>query len=135
MTLQTLQDNLTNNYLIMRYFGNEKGLSKIPTKIKTMSGVRFNVANHASNSVPLPKHPVRSAYDLLRQTWGTKWTGSHLTELLQNSFGAGEQTDFSSIIGQPNGFVHTIIRAYNTHHHLVLRPDDVWIAVLGQFHL
>jgi hypothetical protein len=55
------------------------------------------------------------------------------TELLQNSFGAGEQTDFSSIIGQHNGFVHTIIKAYSDHHHLVLRPDDVWIAVLGQF--
>ncbi|KAJ7654109.1 hypothetical protein DFH06DRAFT_994035, partial [Mycena polygramma] len=32
-----------------------------------------------------------------------------------------------------NGFVDTIISAYNQHHALVLRPDDVWIAILTQF--
>ncbi len=28
-----------------------------------------------------------------------------------------------------------ILKAYNTHHHLILRPDDIWIAVLTQFSL
>ncbi|KAG0288429.1 hypothetical protein BGZ96_007818 [Linnemannia gamsii] len=32
-----------------------------------------------------------------------------------------------------NGFVNTALKAYNEHHHLVLRPDDVWIAILSQF--
>ncbi|KAJ7024064.1 hypothetical protein C8F04DRAFT_1270736 [Mycena alexandri] len=33
----------------------------------------------------------------------------------------------------PNGFADTIIAAYSQHHDLVLRPDDVWIAILTQF--
>ncbi|KAJ7654034.1 hypothetical protein DFH06DRAFT_1299116 [Mycena polygramma] len=37
------------------------------------------------------------------------------------------------LIPSPNGFVHTVITAYNKHHNLVLRPDDVWIAILTQF--
>ncbi|RHY17081.1 hypothetical protein DYB32_007955, partial [Aphanomyces invadans] len=38
-------------------------------------------------------------------------------------------------IGSPNGFVHGVVRAYNNHHHLVLRPDDVWLAIMTQFGL
>ncbi|KAG8869318.1 hypothetical protein FRB97_001349, partial [Tulasnella sp. 331] len=32
-----------------------------------------------------------------------------------------------------NSFVHTVTQAYSTHHDLVLRPDDVWLAILIQF--
>jgi hypothetical protein len=32
-----------------------------------------------------------------------------------------------------NGFVEACCQAYNKHHHLVLRPDDVWMAILVQF--
>jgi hypothetical protein len=32
-----------------------------------------------------------------------------------------------------NGFVQTAILAYNKHHALVIRPDDVWLAILTQF--
>ncbi|KAJ7664873.1 hypothetical protein B0H17DRAFT_1171476 [Mycena rosella] len=38
-----------------------------------------------------------------------------------------------NVIPKPNGFVDTIISAYNQHHALVLRPDDVWLAILTQF--
>jgi len=31
-----------------------------------------------------------------------------------------------------NGFVHATIEAYNNHQHLVIRPEDVWFAVLTQ---
>lgn len=34
---------------------------------------------------------------------------------------------------EPWGFVGTVIRAYCQHHNLVLRPDDVWLAILCQF--
>ncbi|EIW55111.1 uncharacterized protein TRAVEDRAFT_51237 [Trametes versicolor FP-101664 SS1] len=36
------------------------------------------------------------------------------------------------LIAQRNGFVHSILEAYGAHHHLVIRPDDVWIAILTQ---
>ncbi|KAK7058121.1 hypothetical protein R3P38DRAFT_3385198 [Favolaschia claudopus] len=32
-----------------------------------------------------------------------------------------------------NSFVHTVIDAYNKHHALIIRPDDVWLAILTQF--
>ncbi|KAK6543675.1 hypothetical protein TWF694_000412 [Orbilia ellipsospora] len=32
-----------------------------------------------------------------------------------------------------SSFVYAAINAYNYHHHLVIRPDDVWITILTQF--
>ncbi|RPA87935.1 hypothetical protein BJ508DRAFT_200378, partial [Ascobolus immersus RN42] len=34
-----------------------------------------------------------------------------------------------------SGFVQTAITAYNKHHHLIIRPDDLWISVISQFAL
>lgn len=38
-------------------------------------------------------------------------------------------------IAHENGFVHTILKAYNHHHKLIIRPDDVWLAIVVQFGL
>lgn len=32
-----------------------------------------------------------------------------------------------------NGFLFSVTQAYNNHHHLVIRPDDVWLAITTQF--
>ena len=69
-------------------------------------------------------------------------------ELLQSSF-VNKGVDLSTVFGTANGFVDTVTSAYNGHHHLIfkfvnflhvsliftdviIRPDDVWIAILGQ---
>ncbi|KAF7947257.1 uncharacterized protein EAE97_004506 [Botrytis byssoidea] len=39
----------------------------------------------------------------------------------------------SKILPSGNGLVHTCLEAYNQHRHLVLRPDDIWIAIVTQF--
>ncbi|KAK0671439.1 hypothetical protein QBC41DRAFT_315754 [Cercophora samala] len=31
-----------------------------------------------------------------------------------------------------NGFVNTMVHAYSEHHHVVLRPEDIWFAILTQ---
>ncbi|KAG5178983.1 hypothetical protein JKP88DRAFT_280725 [Tribonema minus] len=36
-------------------------------------------------------------------------------------------------MAQSNGFVNTVVQAYNQHHHLIIRPDDVWSAITVQF--
>jgi hypothetical protein len=36
------------------------------------------------------------------------------------------------IAPSPNGFVRAATDAYNKHHHLMIRPDDVWCAILSQ---
>ncbi|KAF7296842.1 hypothetical protein MIND_00915500 [Mycena indigotica] len=38
-----------------------------------------------------------------------------------------------NVVPQSNGLVYTIASAYNQHHALVLRPDDIWLAILAQF--
>lgn len=54
-------------------------------------------------------------------------------EFLQSSF---QTYDFNNTISpQSNGFVNAAINAYNQHHHLVIRPDDVWFAILVQLSL
>ncbi|KAL2821139.1 hypothetical protein BJX63DRAFT_257592 [Aspergillus granulosus] len=54
-------------------------------------------------------------------------------EIIQSSFDylAADNACFAS----KNGFVHGCIEAYNKHHHLVIRPEDVWLAILTQFSL
>ena len=69
----------------------------------------------------------------------------HISEnplkVLQSTF-SNPQSCVSSGIPAPsdihltnngNGLVDTCLRAYNYHHRLVLRPDDVWLAVMTQF--
>ncbi|KAF7883306.1 uncharacterized protein EAF02_005226 [Botrytis sinoallii] len=39
----------------------------------------------------------------------------------------------SNILPSGNGLVHTCLEAYNHHRNLILRPDDIWIAIVTQF--
>ncbi|KDR78614.1 hypothetical protein GALMADRAFT_244066 [Galerina marginata CBS 339.88] len=94
--------------------------------------VTFTVAKHGANSLPGLYRPCQNAAELLASTWGKNAWTMRSAELLQSSL---VDTDFSAISPKKNGFVDTIVAAYNGHQHLVLRPDDVWIAVLGQFNL
>jgi Domain of unknown function (DUF4419) len=52
-------------------------------------------------------------------------------DLLQSSF---DDDGLSSSIKQSsNGLVYSVIEAYSRHHHLILRPEDIWFAILTQF--
>ncbi|KAN0066689.1 protein of unknown function (DUF4419) domain containing protein, partial [Elaphomyces granulatus] len=53
---------------------------------------------------------------------------------IQSSFsniGRGE----SQLYSLENGFVNAAINGYNHHHHLIIRPEDVWFAILSQLNL
>lgn len=52
---------------------------------------------------------------------------NHCTEVLMES-------QFSTKVqaSTNNGFVRTVIDCYNRHHNLVIRPDDIWTAILTQ---
>ncbi|KAF9242020.1 hypothetical protein BU15DRAFT_86967 [Melanogaster broomeanus] len=54
------------------------------------------------------------------------------SELLQTSL-PPDRDAVRDIIPQRNGFVKTVIEAYNNHRGLIIRPDDVWLAILVQF--
>ncbi|KAI1742870.1 hypothetical protein F4680DRAFT_385285 [Xylaria scruposa] len=37
------------------------------------------------------------------------------------------------LIADNNGFVNAVVKAFNQHHHIVIRPEDIWLAILTQF--
>ncbi|KAJ7105164.1 hypothetical protein C8R44DRAFT_806753 [Mycena epipterygia] len=49
------------------------------------------------------------------------------------SAGRDFTTKIPDTIPNHNGFVNTVMLAYNQHHALVIRPDDVWLTILAQF--
>lgn len=40
---------------------------------------------------------------------------------------------FTDVKPQRNGFVHTVLECYSEHRALIIRPDDVWLAIMTQF--
>ncbi|KAF5371093.1 hypothetical protein D9757_010814 [Collybiopsis confluens] len=87
--------------------------------------VTFRPAEHLAESVQA-QAGAASPLDLLRGACPDQYQKSG--EILQSSFG-----NASAIISASNGFVDSVVRAYNGHHALSIRPDDVWIAILTQF--
>jgi hypothetical protein len=59
------------------------------------------------------------------------------TSLLRSSFSFADGATEAgvSVVPNKNGFLHTVIRAWQQDLHLRLRPDDVWLAILTQFNL
>ncbi|KAK6348112.1 hypothetical protein TWF718_005927 [Orbilia javanica] len=55
-------------------------------------------------------------------------------EVFQSTFNQ-ELIDSRKIHPSSSSFVYAAMNAYNHHHHLVIRPDDVWITILTQFSL
>jgi hypothetical protein len=73
-----------------------------------------------------------SDFELLKHSCPRDYLQSE--SIIQSSFnniGSGESQLYSS----ENGFVNAAINGYNHHHHLILRPEDVWFAILSQFNL
>lgn len=54
------------------------------------------------------------------------------SQLLHSSLPSNRDT-IRDITPRKNGFVDTVIEAYNNHRGLIVRPDDVWLAILTQF--
>lgn len=75
-----------------------------------------------------------SLADVGGSAWGSTVPNHHRSEslpILQTSF---EQPGLREpVVPQNNGFVHGILRAFQQGLHLVLRPDDLWLAILTQF--
>jgi len=90
-------------------------------------GISFSPAQHMAK--PVSQYSWRSSSSsLLKAACPNQWKKSE--EILQSSFGDGTYTP---IVPRRNGFVDTIITAYSNHHALIIRPDDVWLAILTQF--
>ncbi|KAK3695834.1 hypothetical protein B0T22DRAFT_373112 [Podospora appendiculata] len=52
--------------------------------------------------------------------------------ILQSSFDDQALGDAAYISPSKNGFVNTMVKAYSDHHHVRIRPEDVWFSILNQ---
>ncbi|KAH7161125.1 hypothetical protein EDB81DRAFT_334148 [Dactylonectria macrodidyma] len=52
--------------------------------------------------------------------------------ILHSSFADLEAETSPNVVPHENGFVHTVLRAFQQDLHLELRPDDVWLAIISQ---
>jgi hypothetical protein len=51
-------------------------------------------------------------------------------KIIQNSYTNLKEPD--NVFASKNGFVIACMDAYSDHHHLIIRPEDVWFAILTQ---
>jgi hypothetical protein len=95
--------------------------------------VTFQPAKHQANIIPPPRQWTEEppATRILRCACYNQF--KKCSEIFQSSLDQKVSDDSQNIIPYCNGFVHTVIQCYNIHHALVIRPDDVWLAILSQF--
>ncbi|PVF95609.1 hypothetical protein CPB86DRAFT_710916, partial [Serendipita vermifera] len=88
--------------------------------------ITFKIADHDAKEFNwYGRRGEVNALQALPQIW--RPTDSHVRELLQSSFRPS-----SSFNPNDSGFVNTVVQAYSRHHHLIIRPDDIWISILSQ---
>jgi hypothetical protein len=105
-------------------------------------------------TVKVSKHEANEAkprkFESHRKLLQEVYTGPSLDkyEIFQSSFINGDEANTRNVAEDarmnvsttqlwpaPRGLISTALVAYNRHHHLVLRPDDVWLSILVQFNL
>ncbi|KAH6954147.1 hypothetical protein DER45DRAFT_569931 [Fusarium avenaceum] len=89
--------------------------------------ITFNVVNHPATAWTTAN--VTSPEDLLKQISPRDFR--HCQRIIQTSF-ATNILQNQHISPSENGFVWAAYYAYSQHHHLTIRPEDVWFAILTQ---
>ena len=92
-----------------------------------MPGVTIRPAVHGASFVPQYNRPSNNPLALAEAACSKEY--QQCSELLGSSFGSELK---SSILPASNGFVSSAVEAYSLHHHLRIRPEDVWFSILTQ---
>lgn len=95
--------------------------------------VSFSPAKHPANSVQYDEASIRHGTPLTLLQSACSDQYQKFDKILQHSFSDSDFRGREPILPKSNGLVDAIRDAYNTHHALSVRPDDVWIAILTQF--
>ena len=83
-------------------------------------------ATHGASLIGLSQYAANSR-DLLNRACPPE--GNKCVELLQSSFNSPLK---AAVQPSANGFVHGAVQAYSNHHHLHIRPEDIWFAIISQ---
>ncbi|KAI0017334.1 hypothetical protein F4780DRAFT_612180 [Xylariomycetidae sp. FL0641] len=89
--------------------------------------VTVHPASHPARKWRSPK-PADSAHALFQAACPDD--ARRCQRLIQSSF--TDLTAEANVVPYKNGLVHAVLEAYSHHHHLSIRPEDVWFAVLSQ---
>jgi len=108
-------------------------ISGIASKSPTLEGVEIPTTIGFGNTVLLDGHPATEVADVNDVPITPINPPSPQEATPAISLPGESKALVKNVFTRPNGFVDTIISAYNKHHALILRPDDVWIAILTQF--
>ena len=94
--------------------------------------VTFPLVPHAANEV---QSIASGNPEQLLQHAAPKTFKNDYSSLFSSSFGQGDQMQIvvGNYVGTQNGLVDTVLAAHDQHHALVLRPDDIWLAIVTQF--
>ena len=91
-----------------------------------MPGITIRPSGKHAAPLKETKFLTRTSKDLLHNIGRMKERG----DMLNSSF-EGDRLEATS--GCDNGLAWALIHACTHHHHLKIRPDDVWLAILTQF--
>lgn len=92
--------------------------------------VTLKVAPHGARVWEDPK--VSTSEKLLQKLCPKEYSQSKY--IIQTSFDKNVLHE-SHFTPSENGFVRAVYHAYSCHHHLTLRPEDVWFSILSQISL
>ena len=89
--------------------------------------VTVNIVDHPATA--WKGQQVDSPEKLLEKACPKQWRRCQKVE--QSSFAETLQEN-EHVTASENGFVWAAYHAYSAHHHLVIRPEDIWFAILTQ---
>ncbi|KYR01706.1 hypothetical protein DLAC_01715 [Tieghemostelium lacteum] len=120
--LKFLLRELTISNVLCRKMNNNNNKDVIMTDINRISSFTFQIGTDEQ----LVKKDRLKLFKISNLLSGAKELNDDM--LLQCSSSLKE----SWIVGN-HSLVHSAAKAYNNHHHLTLRPDDIWMAIMTQF--
>lgn len=109
-----------------------------PNTVQPKTGVKVEPAPHRANPIYMgtgvTAHGVTTVKQLIQGSCSREFKKLKDDHIIQSSFEEDINED-SPALSARNGFVNGAVLAYNHHHHLIIRPEDIWFSILGQLNL
>ena len=89
--------------------------------------------------MPVTVKVARHEANLITETRGVDYPKQLLESITMGRQGEIFQSSLDNdamppaLLGRRNGFVNAATTAYSGHHHLTIRPEDVWLSIISQF--
>lgn len=104
------------------------------TPSQPLTGVRVHPAPHGAIQINTRLFtPITSAESFLKGSCREEFKKIKNDHIIQSSFETISE-DSPALPGR-NGFVNSVVQAYNQHNHLIIRPEDVWFSILAQINI